>query len=101
MVVFASTNEGFGMPIIESNAVGRPVVTSNVTSMPEIAGEAACIVDPFKIDSIRHGILKVIEDSTYRQNLIKEGFINILRFKPKKIAHDYTKLYEQIIFQNQ
>ena len=53
MVVFASTYEGFGMPIIEGNATGRPVVTSNICSMPEVAGAAACLVDPFDCSSIR------------------------------------------------
>ena len=46
VVSFASTMEGFGMPILEANAVGRPVVTSNRSSMPEVAGNAACLVDP-------------------------------------------------------
>ena len=45
------------MPIIEANAVGRPVITSNVSSMPEVAGDAACLVDPFDQQSIRQGVL--------------------------------------------
>ncbi len=47
MLLFASTYEGFGMPIVEANIVGRPVITSNILSMPEVAGDAAILVDPF------------------------------------------------------
>ena len=53
---FVSTYEGFGMPIVEANAIGRVVVTSNVLSMPEVAGNAAHLVDPFDVNSIREGI---------------------------------------------
>ena len=47
LALYLSRAEGFGMPIVEANAVGRPVVTSNILSMPEVAGDAACFVDPF------------------------------------------------------
>ena len=96
MLVFASTYEGFGLPIIEANAVGRPVVTSTLYSMPEVAGEAACLVDPYSVESIRNGILKVISDADYRANLIKAGFINVERFQPSVIAEQYAQLYRNI-----
>ena len=70
IVAFASTFEGFGMPIIEGQRVGRPVVTSNCSSMPEVAGTAACFVDPLDIDSIRSGFQRVIDDDGYRKDLI-------------------------------
>jgi glycosyltransferase involved in cell wall biosynthesis len=47
ILAFVSTSEGFGMPILEANAVGRVVVTSNITSMPEVANNAAHYVNPF------------------------------------------------------
>ncbi|MFM7851415.1 MAG: glycosyltransferase, partial [Flammeovirgaceae bacterium] len=53
IVSFVSTYEGFGMPIVEANTVGRVVVTSNILSMPEVAGNAARLVDPFDVGSIR------------------------------------------------
>src|ERR1039457_1051746 len=80
LVVFASIYEGFGMPIVEANATGRPVVTSNIGSMPEVAGTAACLVDPFDCASIREGILRVIEDADYRNNLVAQGYENAKRF---------------------
>lgn len=96
MLIFASTYEGFGLPIIEANAIGRPVVTSNILSMPEVAGDAACLVNPFDVNSIRTGILYVIQDESYREKLIKNGFKNIERFRPHAIAHQYVELYKEL-----
>jgi len=96
LVVFASTYEGFGMPIVEAHSVGRPVVTSRTASMPEVAGDAACLVDPFDIESIRDGILRVINDEDYRGGLIRRGYENAKRFDPGEIATKYLRLYEEI-----
>lgn len=97
LVSFVSTYEGFGLPIIEAQAIGRPVLTSNIASMPEIAGNGALLIDPFSIDQIREGILKLINDSNLRDDLIKKGLENIKRFEPKKIAGQYTDLYNEIL----
>ncbi len=94
IVSFVSTYEGFGMPIIEANAVGRVVVTSNILSMPEVASDAACLVDPFNTDSIRDGISRVINDDMYREELINNGKSNCARFEPQKIADMYLALYQ-------
>ncbi len=96
LVLFASTYEGFGMPIIEANAIGRPVVTSNICSMPEVAGSAASLVDPRDVQSIREGILKVIHDDAYRENLIQNGFRNAARFTPEAIAQQYADIYMEL-----
>jgi glycosyltransferase involved in cell wall biosynthesis len=97
MVIFASTYEGFGMPIIEANATGRPVVTSNICSMPEVAGTAACLVDPFDCSSIREGVLQVINDPKYRNHLIAQGFENVKRFRADIIAAQYAGLYREVL----
>jgi glycosyltransferase involved in cell wall biosynthesis len=81
------------MPIVEANAVGRVVVTSNLLSMPEVAGGAAHLVDPFDVSSIRSGILKVIEDDSYREALITKGFANRKRFDTRQIAQEYAEIY--------
>jgi len=97
MVVFASTYEGFGLPIVEAQATGRPVVTSNLLSMPEVAGGAACLVDPYDVSSIREGIMKVIHNKPYRERLIDLGHKNVERFRSKHIAADYLQVYRDIL----
>lgn len=99
LLLFASTCEGFGLPIVEAQAVGRPVITSNLLSMPEVAGDSACLVDPFNISSIRAGLLQVMEDSHFRETLVTRGFVNIQRFHPAVIAEQYARLYEEIVQQ--
>jgi len=96
LVSFVSTYEGFGLPIIEAQAVGRSVITSNVASMPEVAGSGALLVDPFSVEEIRNGILKIINDSELRESLIARGLENIKRFEPAAIAEQYRELYETI-----
>ena len=95
MVVFASTYEGFGLPILEAQATGRPVVTSNVLSMPEVAGDGACLADPFDEASIRGAIERVIHDAPYREKLVRDGYRNIERFQPQQIARQYLELYQE------
>jgi glycosyltransferase involved in cell wall biosynthesis len=96
-VCFASLYEGFGMPIIEAQLVGKPVITSNLEPMPWVAGkDGACIVDPYSISSIRNGIVKVIEDREYHDQLVENGLRNIQRFDPVKIAQMYEKVYLEV-----
>lgn len=96
IVAFVSTYEGFGMPVVEANTVGRPVVASNVSSIPDVAGDAACLVDPWDVGSIRDGIVKVIQDSDYREALVQNGFRNRLRFVPEEVARQYVAIYRSL-----
>ena len=98
LVCFASLYEGFGMPIIEAQLVRKPVVASKIDPMPWVAGEGgAHLVDPYSISAIRKGIIKVIEDEEYRESLIANGFKNVDRFEPKKIAGMYEQVYLEIM----
>jgi glycosyltransferase involved in cell wall biosynthesis len=96
IVAFASTYEGFGMPIVEANQVERVVLTSNISSMPEVAGDAACFVDPFDVDDIRNGLMRIIQDDAFREQLILNGRQNRLRFQPAVVANAYYTIYKKM-----
>jgi len=89
--LYPSIYEGFGLPILEAQACGCPVLTSNVTSCPEVAGDSACIVDPYSVEAIRAGIVHVLSEQSYRDNLIVRGYENIKRFDWNKTAKRILK----------
>jgi len=95
MVLFPSLYEGFGMLIIEANAVGRPVITSNLSPMLEVAGKAAAFVDPYSVESIRQGIVKVIEDDAFRESIINYGLVNAEIYRLDTVAETYLDLYKE------
>ena len=97
LVVFASHYEGFGLPILEAQAIGRPVVTSNLSSMPEAAGEGALLVDPADPQAIHRAVMRVISDPSLRDHLIQEGFDNVARYRPAEIARRYEAVYAQLL----
>lgn len=70
---FPSLNEGFGMPVLEAMDWGAPVVTSNVSSLPEVAGDAALLVDPTSVGEIADATARVLTDEALRQRLIEVG----------------------------
>ena len=96
IVVFASTLEGFGMPILEANAIERPVLAGNNSSMPEVGGNAACYVDADSEESIREGIERIIRDEPFRNQLLVNGRENRKRFQADHIAEMYYDLYKQV-----
>lgn len=93
LVVFASLYEGFGLPIIEAQAAGKPLVTSNSCSMPEVAGDGAHLVDPKDPGNIRTGILRVLADAEYREQLVRKGNDNVQRFIAADVAALYAACY--------
>ena len=95
-VNFPSTNEGFGMPIIEGQAIGRVIITSNISPMMEVAGNGAYFVNPYDILSIRNAYQKLLGDNNLCQNLINNGRKNIIRYKVERIAEDYLNIYKSI-----
>lgn len=72
-MLYPSTFEGFGIPILEAMCCDVPVITSNVTSMPEVGGDAALLVDPFSPESITLAMLKIFSDHNLRLELIEKG----------------------------
>ncbi|NOG58414.1 MAG: glycosyltransferase family 4 protein [Bacteroidetes bacterium] len=96
LLAFVSTYEGFGLPIIEAQAIGRAVITSNVASMPEVAGDGALLVNPYSVEEIKNGMVKLIQNEELRKELIKKGLENVKRFEPQKISQQYRDLYMKI-----
>lgn len=95
IISFASLHEGFGMPIIEGQSVGRPVITSNISPMKEIAGKSSAIlVNPWDTKSIRDGYQEALKNPDY---LIKEGLENVKRFRLDIISSQYYKVYKQLM----
>lgn len=96
LVLFPSTFEGFGLPVAEAQKAGRPVVTSNLSPMKEVAGGAACLVDPYDVRSIREGLLRVIGQPDYRLELVEKGLENVRRFGAGEIAGRYEEIYNYV-----
>lgn len=96
IVAFVSLAEGFGMPIIEGQAIGRPVLTSNLAPMNEVAGAGACLVDPYSVPDIRNALTRIIENAAYRKTLIDAGSENVRRFSPQIVAQKYSALYDRV-----
>jgi len=97
MVYFASNYEGFGVPILESQLVGRPIITSKVASMPEVAGEGAYFVNHESVSEIRTAITDLIANKSLRDSLVHKGFENIQRFDISTISKQYKDLYKIIL----
>lgn len=100
MVMFISTLEGFGLPIIEANAVGRPIITSNIEPMTSVSGDSACLVDPYDVNSVRNGVIRIINDRSYREVLVQKGLENVKRFRVEEVAKTYHQLYQRVLEEN-
>lgn len=100
IISFVTTYEGFGMPIIEAQAVGRVVLTSDIEPHKEVGGSGALYVDPFNIMSIRKGVSQITENESLRNSLIENGVSNVKRFNSKLITSQYKKVYENITSRN-
>ncbi|EKD90498.1 MAG: group 1 glycosyl transferase [uncultured bacterium] len=93
LLVYASLYEGFGLPILEAMACGTLVVTSNVSSMPEIAGEAAVLVKPASVESIRNGIVKALDKN---DELVEKGLERAKEFSWEKCAKETAQVYKEL-----
>ena len=85
-LTYVSYFEGFGIPILEGFKCETAVITSNITSMPEVAANAAYLIDPYSIDSIKNGLIELSQNSLLRQSLINKGKIRVLDFSWNKTA---------------
>lgn len=98
-LVYVSYFEGFGVPIVEAFQSGVPVITSNITSMPEVAGNAALLVDPFREDEIAHAMNTLYSDSELRRDLIARGLQRATYFNWDHSAKRFWSVIERTVNQ--
>jgi glycosyltransferase involved in cell wall biosynthesis len=94
--LYPSLRESFGIPMLEAMACGVPVITSNTSSMPEVAGNGALIIDPFKPEEITDALIKILNNQTMREELIKHGFEQAAKFSWKAMAESVLEIYREI-----
>lgn len=94
--VYPSLYEGFGIPVLEAGACGVPVITSNTSSLPEVAGDAAILVDPHDVDAIADAMSRIIADEALRAELARRGLENVERFSWEKCARETLAVLEQV-----
>ncbi|HEV8540370.1 MAG TPA: glycosyltransferase family 1 protein [Nitrospiraceae bacterium] len=96
LFVFPSIYEGFGMPVLEAMACGAPVITSNRTALPEVAGDAAILVNPEDADELADAIVRVLRDQTLRTELRARGFDRAKQFTWERAARRTLALYREL-----
>lgn len=97
LFIFSTLYEGFGIPVLEAQSCGTPVVTSNISALPEVAGNSAELVNPYDIESICGGMIRILTDESYAKELIKSGVKNAGCFSWKRSAGVLNETVEEII----
>ena len=96
LFVFPSLYEGFGLPPLEAMASGTPVVTSNVSSLPEVAGDAAILVDPHDPHAIADGMYRLLTDERLRRDLRLKGLARARQFSWEESVRRVRAIYEEV-----
>lgn len=97
LLLYVSTYEGFGLPILEAQSIGRAVITSNLEPMKFVAGKGALLVNPKNVDQISNAIKKILTNKKIRLSLIKKGHENIKRFNKQEILQKHIIIYKNIL----
>jgi glycosyltransferase involved in cell wall biosynthesis len=92
--VFPSLHEGFGLPVLEAQSCGCPVITSTTSSLPEVAGDAALLVDPRDSAAIAHAMQRFVNEQKLRSELAERGLVNVDRFSWKACAETVLGVIE-------
>ncbi len=95
--VYPSLYEGFGLPVLEAMSMGAPVITSNSSSLPEVAGEAAILVDPFDIDDLAQSLVSLVFDTDKRELMRQLGFKQAAKFSWEKTAQLTIEAYKKLL----
>lgn len=99
LFLYPSLRESFGIPIIEAMASGAPVITSQTSSMPEVSGDAAVLINPFKAEEITDAMKGIYENQQVRQQMIADGLQQAAKFSWKVMAQDVLEIYQQVCHQ--
>ena len=94
---FPSLDEGFGMPLLDAMAREVPILTSNVSAMPEVAGDAALLVNPIDVAAIGDGLKKLVDDHALRQQLVHKGLKRSSEFTWEAAAEETWKVYGELL----
>jgi glycosyltransferase involved in cell wall biosynthesis len=94
--LYPSLRESFGIPMLEAMGCGVPVITSNTSSMPEVAGDAAHIINPYNPEEITQGMIKILADAAYYDALCKKGIERNKLFSWKNMAEQVLELYNEL-----
>ncbi|VEN73926.1 Alpha-1,3-rhamnosyl/mannosyltransferase [Candidatus Desulfarcum epimagneticum] len=95
-LIYPSIYEGFGLPIVEAMSCGCPVICSNRSSMPEVAGDAAILIDPFDSEDLAQAIEQVSHDTRLRRNLARLGLNQAKRFSWEKSAAETLDVFKKV-----
>lgn len=95
--ILPSLYEGFGLPILEAMACGAPVIASNAASIPEIVGDAGIIVDPYNIEEISDGILRLLNNQSEAKNYSNLGIERAQQFTWRHCAEEHLKVYREVL----
>lgn len=96
-LIYPSIYEGFGLPILEAMACRCPVICSNAASMPEVAGDAAILIDPFDADDLARAIDLIVHDTSAGKALIEKGVRHVAGFTWRKTAQKTVDIFKQVI----
>lgn len=96
LFLFPSLSEGFGMPVLEAMACGVPVITSNTSALPEIAGDAAKLIDPKNAETISNAIQELLERPGLLEDYRKKGLKQVQNFQWKLAAEKTMDIYERV-----
>jgi glycosyltransferase involved in cell wall biosynthesis len=95
VLAYPSLYEGFGFPVAQAMAAGTAVLTSNVSSLPEVAGEAALLIDPRSVDSIRDGLIHLLHSPSLREELARKGRERANLFTWRRAAEQTWRFFER------
>lgn len=96
-LTFPSLYEGFGLPVIEAFAARCPVIASNSTSLPEVAGDAAWLVDPYEVDSISEAMQALLNQTTLREEKIERGLARAQQYTWHECARQTLDVYRKVL----